>query len=792
MAFKITARTILHLGAELISSDAVALYELIKNAVDAKSKSGVDVDFQIAVLAADFESFRLEAKDSTDVRKSLNLLISKIREDAPKQLSDRFRYLVGSPTSVASLIEKACEAYKRCNCIVVSDTGHGMSKDDLDNIYLTIGTTHRAASIKKALDEGDEETPYLGEKGVGRLAVMRLGRHLRVETATQTDKRMNLLEIDWNEFEKAYDRPASSVLIEPTVGERKPDDFISGTRIIISDLRASWTRKKLVDVATNQISRMTDPFSWAEKRRFQIRISYNGKPVEHSRIVASALLANAHATCTGKFEITKMGPILTATFKSSLYDGEETTQEYDVTDLVSMSGISESGTSSPVGPILSSLGPFRFDFYWFNRQRLKAYTEVGDREVVRGLVKAWAGICLFRDGYRVLPYGDEGDDWLGLDFEALGASGYKLNTKQLIGRVQIGRLTNSKLLDQTNRQGLIDCPEKMALVNLLRELISHRWHDYLNEAGRALKSKEVVDFDPLQATTKVEDLEQRTKSTIRTIRTEYTGDQELLQQVMDAFKEIKDAHSRAVQRIGTIEEEKERLTQLAGVGLMIEVIAHELTRATEITEVALKGVDNKKVDSETNAAFKVLREQIKVIQRRLKILEPLSVPARQRRSTKNLIEIAKYVVDSHGAQFQRHGIATEINCNGAKEISAFIIEGHVVQILENLIVNSVYWLDLQKREFKGFDARVVIDVLDNPPRIQVTDNGPGIPKGRSQSVFEPFYSTKPSTKSRRQGLGLYIARQNAELLGGSLDLASEGRFHEGRFNTFELELRREA
>ena len=791
MAFKITARTILHLGSELISSDAVALYELIKNAVDAKSKNGVDVEYQISILAADYESFLLQSKKFTDVEKSVALLISKLRADAPKELTDQFRSLLGKPSSITELIDRAGKAYKICNKIVITDTGHGMSKADLDNIYLTIGTTHRADAIKLALEEGKEEPPYLGEKGVGRLAVMRLGSQVLVETATQKDSFMNLLEIDWNEFEKAYDQPLASVPIEPRTGKVKSEGFISGTRIIVSGLRASWTKKNLSDIATNQISRMTDPFSWAEKRRFQIRISYNGVSVDHTRVIVKALLDNAHAVCIGEYKFTDKGIILTATFTSSLYNGEATHQEFDITDLASMSGLGESGQSSPVVPILESLGPFRFEFYWFNRQRLKAYAGIGDREVVRGLVKAWSGICLFRDGYRVLPYGDEGDDWLGLDLEALGASGYKLNTKQLIGRVQIGRMTNKELKDQTNRQGLVDRPEKIVLVNLLREVVSDRWHKYLNDVGRALKAKEVVDFDPHQASSQVEELEQRARITVRSIRADFNGDKELLQQVMDAFKEIKDAHSRAVDRINTIEEEKERLTQLAGVGLMIEVIAHELTRATEITEVTIKGIDSKHINQETAAAFKVLQEQIKVIQRRLRILEPLSVTARQRRSHKNIIEIVDYVLDSHRAQFERHGIESKVNFHKKSTVSAFIIEGHAVQVLENLIVNSVYWLDLQKREFKQFQPQIHIEVFDSPPRIQVTDNGPGIPKGRGQSVFEPFYSTKPSTKSRRQGLGLYIARQNAELLGGSLELISEGKVHGGRFNTFELELRSE-
>lgn len=788
MSFNITARTILHLGSELISSDAVALYELIKNAVDAKSVDGVDVRFDIVIVPSDLESFILEARKSHKGASILRkMLETKLVHDAPKELVKQFMEKISGAKTVPSLIDLAMEAYRECNRITVSDHGHGMSEDDLKNIFLTIGTTHRTDAIRNALASGDEQQLYLGEKGVGRLSAMRLGRHLRVETATKADSSMNILEIDWTKFEEAYDKPASSVQLKPIKGPRKTEKFVSGTKIIISNLRSSWTRNRLLDIAIEQIARMTDPFSWAHRRRFQIRLFYNGNPVEHTRIIAKELLAKAHATCCGSYGVENGLPKLSVEFNTSLYEGQKTTETFDLTDLKLMSGLEEERQPSSV---LNAIGSFDFEIYWFNRQRLRAYEGVGDREVVRKLVKAWAGICLFRDGYRVLPYGDEGDDWLGLDLEALSAGGYKLNTKQLIGRVRIGRLKNPRLLDQTNRQGLVDCPEKMAMVNLLRDVISDRWHRYLNDAGRALKSKEIIEFDSHQASANVDNLEQRTRLTIKMIRKDYSGDEELLQQIRDAFIEIKDAHSRAVQRILAVEEEKERLTQLAGVGLMIEIIAHELTRATERTETTLKEVNPQKIDIETASAFKALGEQIKVIQRRLKILEPLSVPARQRRSHKNLREIVDYVIDSHSAQFQRHNITSMVN--GPNKVVAFVIEGHVVQILENLIANSIYWLDLHKREHPEFKPKLIIRLNSGPPRLRLSDNGPGIPSSRAQSVFEPFYSTKPHSKSRRHGLGLYIARQNAELLGGSLELVDEGKIYDGRFNFFELELKEQA
>lgn len=786
MSFRITARTILHLGSDLISSDAVAIYELIKNSIDAKSKNGVDVQFDIVIRQSDFASAITAIEEAVDIslEDAKNTLLAKVNREADEKLRQRYVNAIKGAKSKSAVIAAANEAYRHCNRIVISDTGQGMSFEDLRDIYLTIGTTNRAKEVRQALDSGAKESPYLGEKGVGRLSAMRLGWLLHVETKSEDDSKTSTLEIDWKRFLEADDADASTVKIAPKEGVKSP--VVSFTRITIFDLRSSWSISRLTEVAREQIARMTDPFSWSG-RRFQIRMVINGVAVQPVRAVVRELLDQAHAKCVGKLFIDDDGkPAMSATVESSLYNGDATEFKFDLVDLMGMSGLRESGQPSS---ILRTLGPVSFEFYWFNRQRLKALAGVGDREVVRSLVKTWSGICLFRDGYRVLPYGDEGDDWLDLDITALASSGYKLNTKQLIGRVQIGRLTNPRLLDQTNRQGLVETPEKEVLIGLLRELISKWWHDYLNEASRAKKRTELSEYEPAEEESVVESLETRATQSLTQIKSHYTGEAQLLRDVRDAFAEIKDAHQRAVQRILTIEEEKERLTQLAGVGLLVEVIAHELTRSTELTQATLKDLGRKRIDAESAAALKTLGQQIKVIQKRLQALEPLSITARSRRSRLKLSNIIQYVMDGHVAQFERHGVEYILSSKSDLEAIGFVIEGHVVQILENLISNSIYWLDLEQKEHPAFQPKIRVAILSNPTRIIYADNGPGIPKSRRESVFEPFFSTKGGSKSRRQGLGLYIARQCAEMMGGSLNLIDIGKPHENRFNTFQLELK---
>jgi hypothetical protein len=124
-------------------------------------------------------------------------------------------------------------------------------------------------------------------------------------------------------------------------------------------------------------------------------------------------------------------------------------------------------------------GPFKFEAHWFNRRRLGNIDGIGEMKVVRELQQKWSGILLFRDGFRVFPYGDNEDDWLALDRRALGRSGYALNKTQFVGRVIISRTGNPELVDQTNREGLRVTPEHQVLLGIMQYVISDLLFNFL-------------------------------------------------------------------------------------------------------------------------------------------------------------------------------------------------------------------------------------------------------------------------------------------------------------------------
>ncbi|MVF23133.1 sensor histidine kinase [Methylocaldum sp. BRCS4] len=782
--FKICARAVLELGAELISSDVIAFYELIKNAFDAESPSGAEIRFEITLRRNHYLKLRdrvLQA--SVDINQLNSDIENALDPSAPPDSLNRFREAIQGARSSESLLEALDNAYAAENRIIVSDEGSGMSRQDLIANYLVIGTASRKRAIDAALakrDSGETRAPYLGEKGIGRLSAMRLGDRLAVKTAKTEDKHFNLLNIDWTAFND-LDAMLDEINVVPEIGEAKPERGWSGTRLIISSLSSDWTHDRVKYLGEHDFARLTDPFEDA-KRRPRIAIFWNGNrvPIAH---MDRHLLSHAHASVKGRLKYKQTGPVLKCTFEA-LNLGFEHPREVEKRELSfpDLEG-SITGTSGEI-PIsaLSDLGPFEFEAYWYNRQRLGRIDSIGDQNVVRKLQRRWSGVLLFRDGFRVLPYGEDDDDWLALDRRALGSTGYLLNKAQFVGRVTISRLGNPLLIDQTNREGLRVCPEQQTFVSLLQLAIQSQLRDFLRDVQRRYKDQ---PLDMTEAKTDVTKLEKRAKEALRQIKKMAPQSSETVEELQHTFLEIKEFFDNAQRRIEEIESENRQMVQMAGVGLLVEVVAHELARSTENALAALEALRGKDVPEQIAGLLESLRSEMKSVGKRIRVLDPLSVSGRQRKEIFNLGTLIDDILSGHEIQFARHHVRLKVT-KPDRVVRVRAVKGMIVQILENLISNSLYWLDLRSQHEPDFKPRIDITIDTSPLTITYEDNGRGIAKENREKVFRAFFSLKE--KSKRRGLGLFIARDCAEYHGGTLILDEHVSGETDRLHRFVLEL----
>ncbi|MGA1840966.1 MAG: ATP-binding protein [bacterium] len=807
--FRVSARTVLQLGAELIGSDAIAFYELIKNAFDAYwdedgnriGEPSVKID---VINRMDFDDYKeLREKISyikgdeirINLREWKENILSKIidvADESKKDLRDKTKKLkkdIGSADSLSKLID----CLDKANYIEISDTGVGMSLIDLDEIYLTIGTSHRykqREEQKKILKNSDNQVieSILGEKGIGRLSTMRLGMRLMVETTKKGEERWHRLDIDWSRFSENIDQLIDDIEIEPEEWLEKNDLSESGTKIFIYRLNSAWSKEKVEKISKEELSKLVDPFiSIKSRKHFPIDLFYNGDRISFQQM-QRILLENAHAYVKASFNIgDNEEPVL-----SGLVDYRSRNRRYSFEQ---KGAHLRNFTGNFSDSVLKSLGPFSMEFYWYNRQKLDPIDGIGKITQVKKLIEAWSGgLMLFRDGFRVYPYGSQNDDWLDIDRWAFKTGGYKANRQQIIGKVNISSITNPHLVDQTNREGIRDCEEKEVLKSMLQHIILIEFKKFAEKVDTELKKPDKKDFEAFVKAT--EDKAKELDKNIEKLLGKYPEikkDEESIKTIYQIIKEINQQMSNTRLVAENFEDERTKILHLAGLGLMVEIVAHELNRTTEYTLSVIQKKSDRFFEETGNIEhlLSILQVQLKTLQKRLKILDPLSTAGRQVKEEFDLVELTLDTLSTHEAQFERHDIKLVIDIIPEKKsmMKVKMVKGMVVQIIENLMHNSIYWLKSEKIHNKEFKPLITLTIDTKDKKLFVSDNGPGVDPAIKDMIFEPFYSTKPAKE--KKGLGLYISREIAAYHSVALYLSDEPTVHEKNLNTFILDLKGE-
>ena len=797
MNFRVSARTVLELGSELISSDIIAFYELIKNAFDAGSKTGAEVRFHVVMRRNSYLRIRNDAlklirtdEENEDEEESwedqrsdlLDRVIGKLAPVTASETVDEITNGLRRAADPSDFVNRLDRYYDDKNWIEIVDTGSGMSSSEITSNFLTLGTPARKREVEKILAAGGTKTP-LGEKGIGRLSAMRLGHRLRVETARSEDAKVNVLDIDWRVFD-SLDLMIEDVKIAPKVGPAKDKSNAHGTKLTISGLLEDWTEKRVrEEFADYEFARLSNPFL-DPKSRPRIALSWNGERMGIDWL-NPVLTTNAHATLVGRYSTAAGEPKLVLDMVATrLGGGFEHPRETDTLTLtrVDLESLIQGSDDQIPEEALASVGDFDFAMYWFNRRLLTGMDGMKQAEI-RKLVKKWSSVMLFRDGLRVFPYGDPDDDWLGLDEVGLGRTGYVLNKNQFIGHVRISRSGNPQLVDQTNREGLRETPESNVMIEILKDAVTERLWSFFKDVDLRYRQKTELKKDLGK---EIETLDKRAKNALNKIRRSVPKeDRGSLVELEQALQEFYDLSTKAQKRMEEIEADSRQMVHMAGVGLLVEMVAHELARSTESALASLEGLKKEDLPQDVKARIETLRAEIKSISKRLRVLDEASVPGRQQPETFDLVKMVEDLKDGHAPQFARHGIDMRIR-KPKRPLRVKLVKGMLVQILENLISNSVYWMKIRSDRERAYEPMIDIQITADPLRITFSDNGRGIAPDHRERIFRAYWSLKEKTK--RRGLGLFIAASNAEDLKGSLTLSENPDRATGRLHEFVLEL----
>jgi signal transduction histidine kinase len=643
--------------------------------------------------------------------------------------------------------------------VLIRDNGCGMNMEDIRLRWLSPAEDHKEEE-KRANQRTRLGRLPIGEKGVGRFAVHQLGRTLAMVTRVPGGTEI-AVEIDWDGFDRS-DGYLDSIPVR--VVERDPEVFTgdqSGTELRIYRPRSPWTEKLLRKVHRT-LRRLQSPLT-EEKHRFIVRFRCSEFP-ELESIDPTDILPKAHYEFRALVEADGKCDLEYACKHPAVEARQESAEGVDLVPLAGDEIHSE-------GPCC---GPFWLNLYVWDRS--KDYLQASD--VSRRELDAMCGVSLFRDGLRVLPYGEPGDDWLLLDQERIQAPAERIGNNQVIGLVQFDQSSNLQLRDKTNREGLIENDAFLDLRTLVRAAIRQFVKYWKNDRPPAREAKPRVRGGDIAGARAVATALHDTAREDVTVAIPHeavpSGTQEMpARPVADTRPQIV-TQRKAVELIlqhidGTEQSIRERddkldtLLQLAGTGLAAERVVHEFGRHVVAAGEALAVLRRGRAGDALDAQLARIDVALETLRSEFRILAPYEMTGAGARAKKIRVkEVAELALELNAGLLARAEIQAGVYGDDW-EVTLKVTP--LLQILDNLVHNACSWVS---RNSPQATRRIGIILDGQCARVLVADTGPGVEQEVAPHVFEAFFSMKAGGK----GLGLYISAELARRLGGLLRLGT--------------------
>ena len=630
--------------------------------------------------------------------------------------------------------------------IIISDHGHGMSRDDVINKWLVPSTQDKLERLRSP-----NGRILQGRKGVGRYAASILGKDLLLETVTPKGEKTTVY-LEWNNFKGAQYLDDVEILVETeNVSE------VSGTQLtIIGDntFLIEWDQKR-IDKLKFELKKLKSPMNTTmSEDEFCINLIVDGF--------------------------------------SEIKDTEETLDPYPLFNLFDyrISGnIGADGkgrltySSQKARNIAAEEFPFNFgeatgcgelqiDIRVYDREKdaiesliARGLTDDSgnyvDKLEARRLLTAYNGIGVYRNGFRIRPLGDADFDWLKLNEQRVQDPSLRIGSNQVIGYVQIQSEEQSHLIEKSDRDGLKEDKAFDQLKNITKQVIAElekRRSAYRKKAGLSRPTLKVES--DLERLISFEDL----KREVRTKLTKSGSDKKVTDEIIEIINQDEEDKNKVVNDIQRIVATYQGQVTL---GKIINVILHEGRHPLGYFRNQIPNLwywyESLQITRDLMKLEKLMPiaagigQNAEFFVELFKRLDPL---AARKRTTKKPLRL-KQTIENTLAIFKNKMESDNVSAKikGPKDFKFTAWPQDIYAIFTNLIDNSLYWMV----EKKVPTRKITIDILtegDSLIYIDYRDTGPGIEPYliESEVIFEPEFSTKPDGT----GLGLAIAGEAAD------------------------------
>lgn len=355
------------------------------------------------------------------------------------------------------------------DCIVIADNGKGMSAADISDKWLFIAYSAKSDGTEDDNYRSKIRRDFAGAKGIGRLSCDRLARYLTINTVSEETDTLEILKVDWAKFENRQKENIDTIPVEheSTNGNYVfPDNSSHGTSLSFTGLHGKWGVDEIFGLRKS-LEKMIAPLTGTDD--FQIEIIAPNF-TEHDDLLRAQIseakeryedLNDRERAEIAKWEnsilngpirnsISDVLKIKTTQIESKLRDGKIVTRLSDRGVL--MYEIEEDNK-------YSKLEEASVDLYYLNRAAKYNFS------LLMGMTPVnYGNVFLFRNGFRIMPYGEFDDDSWGLNQRNQQGYNRNLSTRDLFGRVDVHSDDVNMFKEVSSRDGgLIDSEETRQL-----------------------------------------------------------------------------------------------------------------------------------------------------------------------------------------------------------------------------------------------------------------------------------------------------------------------------------------
>lgn len=609
--------------------------------------------------------------------------------------------------------------------LILEDNGTGMTREQLINGFMRISSTDKIQNPYSEL----YKRKRAGQKGIGRFAVQRLGRKLKIITKSANLSEACNLIIDWENYigdKNLMDITNSIKMIEP--------DGFSGTKLIIENLRDRWTEAAIKRIY-RYVADIMQPFPLSNENKetntdpgfktsFYISDGNTTRKIVDEKIM---IYDHAIAIIGGEVDGNNIGKYSVISTKLGI----------NFSDNI---GVNPDDKNSKFDKIKN----VRFRAYYFIYEG--NLIPKMHMNAIKKLAHIAGGVRLYRNGFRVLPYGEPGDDWLSLDMSTRRRSILPTHTNiSFFGFVEIDD-TSGDFEETSSREGLMNNDAMIQLQNFTYRAILNSVVKIAEIRNIKLVSGQKKDDDG-----NWEKIEIRVKNIAHTLEEldkalESESDSIITKKrrrkkVKELKKEIAEVEKLQKEELVKTFKERSMLRVLSSVGLTIGQFVHEIKYHLDNIQDDIKtlmfdlrneldALNRLAILDENFASFSTYMSYFdNVIS--LNIVKELK-PIELRTVVRPFIKSLRSDAIKSGIEF------IEPNFKGYNLYTKPMHPSEWSSILFNFYTNS-------KKAIKrvGDKGKILIEcgATDKFVYLEFSDTGDGISKENEEKIFDEFYTT---------------------------------------------------